>query len=356
MKNLLLISGLIVFIILFSGCPNKSPEYKMGVFPKQPVNFEDVNSAFDDYNSTLPIFGKNLFLFFSSNRNSLGTNFDIVGDNLNIQWDMEDGLLSIDNSISNYDANFIDSLFYRINTTNNEFGPYALNYWENDENGGDDYYYYNMVTYSSNYESDKYVSKLVYYESILGQDGTFYGPFDIHLVNSNSNAQYISFLVEDISNFNQWRTEPWKFSKMIFSADNDGTTDIYSIDIPANSNFTEMLKSEESVTPDEISVLNTEYEDKCPFVNLNYMVFSSNRTGGFGGYDLYYSIYVQEAEEWTEPTNFGNEINTEYDEFRPITVIVDRFVNDLMIFSSNRPGGKGGYDLYYVGTPFKIYE
>jgi hypothetical protein len=27
------------------------------------------------------------------------------------------------------------------------------------------------------------------------------------------------------------------------------------------------------------------------------------------------------------------------------------FINDLMIFSSNRPGGKGGFDLYYAGIP-----
>ena len=25
------------------------------------------------------------------------------------------------------------------------------------------------------------------------------------------------------------------------------------------------------------------------------------------------------------------------------------YENDLMVFSSNRPGGLGGYDLYYVG-------
>ena len=27
------------------------------------------------------------------------------------------------------------------------------------------------------------------------------------------------------------------------------------------------------------------------------------------------------------------------------------FNNDFMIFSSNRPGGLGGFDLYYVGIP-----
>ena len=77
------------------------------------------------------------------------------------------------------------------------------------------------------------------------------------------------------------------------------------------------------------------------------MVFTSDRPGGYGGYDLYYSFY--NGNEWGEPINFGEDINTAYDEFRPVAVQVYEFKNDLMIFSSNRPGGMGGYDLYYVG-------
>ena len=52
---------------------------------------------------------------------------------------------------------------------------------------------------------------------------------------------------------------------------------------------------------------------------------------------------------WSDPINFGEKINTEYDEFRPIVRPQWDFSNDLMLFSSNRPGGKGGFDLYYVG-------
>ena len=45
------------------------------------------------------------------------------------------------------------------------------------------------------------------------------------------------------------------------------------------------------------------------------MVFTSNRQGGFGGFDLWYSIF--DGTEWSEPKNFGERINTEYDEYRP---------------------------------------
>ena len=79
------------------------------------------------------------------------------------------------------------------------------------------------------------------------------------------------------------------------------------------------------------------------------MVFASKREGGYGGYDLYYSRL--EDETWGEPINFGPDINTEYNEFRPIVMYAELFENDLMIFSSDRPSGKGGYDLYYTGIP-----
>ena len=39
-----------------------------------------------------------------------------------------------------------------------------------------------------------------------------------------------------------------------------------------------------------------------------------------------------------------------FDEYRPIIRPQEwGFTNDLMIFSSNRPEGLGGFDLYYVG-------
>ena len=58
---------------------------------------------------------------------------------------------------------------------------------------------------------------------------------------------------------------------------------------------------------------------------------------------MYYSLKINN--EWSNPINFGSVINTEYDEYRPITFkVLDLF--DLMVFSSNRPNGKGGFDLF----------
>ena len=353
MKKLITFAIVGLLTVLFSGCPiNNKPNYSAGVFPSQPVNFTAVNSAYDDYNSALPIINYGQYLYFSSNRNSSGENFDIVGDNLRVLWDMETGHLTVDNTNTFLYVNFTDSLFDMMNTSANEFGPNAVNYWINASSG------YglrnNLVIYSSNYESDSFKSKFVYYESDMNETGTFHGPFDIHMINSMNDAQYISFLFDRIDDSDYWDLNPSKFNKMIFNANIDGNTDIFSIDLPENDNFVEMLKSDTAIIPVGITSLNSTSEDKCPFVNAHLLVFTSDRPGGFGGWDLYYSWY--ENGIWSDPVNFGEEINTEHDEFRPVTIYVHDFVNDLMIFSSNRPGGKGGFDLYYVGLPFKAWE
>jgi hypothetical protein len=80
------------------------------------------------------------------------------------------------------------------------------------------------------------------------------------------------------------------------------------------------------------------------------MVFASDRPGGLGGYDLYYSLFRNS--KWSSPVNFGPKINTSADEFRPLVGFRPDFVNNFIIFSSNREGGKGGFDLYFTGFDF----
>jgi hypothetical protein len=48
---------------------------------------------------------------------------------------------------------------------------------------------------------------------------------------------------------------------------------------------------------------------------------------------------------FSAPVNFGQTINTKYAEYRPIIAAPAKFDKEFMIFSSNRPGGKGMFDL-----------
>lgn len=70
------------------------------------------------------------------------------------------------------------------------------------------------------------------------------------------------------------------------------------------------------------------------------ILFSSKRNGGYGGYDIYMS-YKQD-DQWSKAINLGPSINTPYDEVSPF------MTNDglSIYFSSNRIKSIGGFDVF----------
>lgn len=103
--------------------------------------------------------------------------------------------------------------------------------------------------------------------------------------------------------------------------------------------------------PEYLDELNTNYSEITPFISgsngHDTLYFASNGYGGPGGYDLYYSI--KSNGKWQRP-NPINELNTEYNESDICT-----FDNNI-IFSSDRPGGKGNLDLYLAQITQKTSE
>lgn len=88
--------------------------------------------------------------------------------------------------------------------------------------------------------------------------------------------------------------------------------------------------------------INTEHWDGHPSVSSDgkTLYFSSDRPEGKGKHDLWYST-IQTDGKWSEPQNMET-INTKYDEKSPF-IHLD---NQSLYFSSNRPQGLGGYDLF----------
>lgn len=76
------------------------------------------------------------------------------------------------------------------------------------------------------------------------------------------------------------------------------------------------------------------------FDNGKTLLFTSDMPGGYGGFDLYLSRYDEDARTWGTPVNLGPEVNTEGDEIFPV------IYKDRLIFSSNGLPGFGGYDLF----------
>ncbi len=72
------------------------------------------------------------------------------------------------------------------------------------------------------------------------------------------------------------------------------------------------------------------------------LYFSSNRPGGYGGYDLYVTRRATRNSPWGPATNLGPKVNSVYDDGN-LSVSSDGLE---LYFASNRPGGYGGDDLY----------
>lgn len=71
------------------------------------------------------------------------------------------------------------------------------------------------------------------------------------------------------------------------------------------------------------------------------LFFSSNRRGGFGGFDIYMSVRTPSG--WSRPINLGSRVNTPYDEIAPFVTENGK----RLFFSSNGHRTMGGYDLFY---------
>lgn len=337
----------IAILLLLWGCPNgtNKKRYNDAWFPEFPLNLSDVNSEFDDYNSTLAEthFGKQLI--FSSNRRSSGDNFDIIGDNLHAIWFWDDGHLIVDNSDYWQNTNYINTLLTALDNNHNQFAPYMISFDTLIDNQPKRLHF---LSYSTNSMSNCYRSEFVFNISDRNNvEDEVFGPYQITFLENCSQQQYISFYGRLVENLDLWYVNPNLFTQMYFDGLSGDKSNIFKTDIPDSLNFMQFLMSDTVFSTEDVSALNSGSNDRCPFVNGKLMVFTSDRPGGYGGYDLYYSYY--EMGEWTEPINFGERINTEFDEFRPIVAQVIEFENDLMIFSSNRDNGLGGFDLYYVG-------
>ncbi len=90
-------------------------------------------------------------------------------------------------------------------------------------------------------------------------------------------------------------------------------------------------------------VINSEFWESSPCLSPDKrdLYFSSNRTGGFGGKDIWVS-HQNANGRWTEPVNLGPVINTSSDEGCPF-IHAD---NQTLYFNSNGHAGYGATDLF----------
>ena len=315
---------LLVVVIHFTGCkkPVNPIKYTQGTFPDSVYNLKGLNTQYDDYNSNIYSLGSSFPIIFSSNRGSSGGQFDLVQGSIIFQFNQTTGAFSVAGNMLN--DPFLNSLISKANTTGNDFGPLTF------FSSTDGYDYLMLASQTGTGPLGLYYLK--YQPQYNNNLPVILGPYPVKLLNSGKNDAYISFNTDEDSAY--------------FTSDRNGNYDIFLhkrtaatlLETWLNQNFT-------ASTP--VDSVNSTFDDKCPFVYKNIMLFTSNRPGGMGGYDLYYSILKNG--KWNSPVNLGPRFNTISDEYRPLLGYHPDYKNLFMIFSSNKSGGSGGFDLYFTG-------
>lgn len=336
--SVLVFSILAITLNLTSCKKEENPiKFPMGTFPDSTFLLADINSAYNDFEVTnIPsvlnaidpvshILIGNIISVISTDRNSAGVQADLVQGILTFEWDQKTGLFGLGTDVTQ--NAFLTKLINAANTSSNDVGPYRLFSSE------DGFEYMILSSLNTNGDLDYYFLKN---QPVFGNASpAVLGPYPINLLNTDSDDAYFSFnLLQDTA---------------YFSSASDSNFDIYLKKKPLHTDLATWFSGTYSAS-EKVDSINSPSEDKCPCIFKKLMVFASDRPGGLGGFDLYYSIFRNG--KWSSAKNMGPDINTSNNEYRPIIGGHREFTNNFLIFSSDRPGGKGGYDLYFKGVTF----
>jgi hypothetical protein len=326
-NSFLAITGILFISIYFTDCKKTENPIKFpkGTFPDTVINVADINSQYDDFNLNIPQLLGYSPIIFSSNRKSTGGQFDLEQAVISYSFDQNTGVFGFGARMTT--DPFLDKLINKATTPGNDFGPYTL------FSTVDGYEYLLLSSVNTAGNLDLFYLK---HQPVFGTNlPEVSGPFPIKLLNTSSDDAYICFNPDQDSAY--------------FSSNKDGNFNIFLMGKPLGKDLASWFNLDYAPAT-MVDSINSPYEDKCPFIFKKVMIFTSNRPGGLGGYDLYYSMFKNG--KWSSPVNLGPKINTSSDEYRPVIGFNPDFTNKYLMFSSNRTGGKGGFDLYFTGVDF----
>ena len=189
-------------------------------------------------------------------------------------------------------------------------------------------------------------NKILYYTKCI-RDNKGYNNCDIYYVNRENGAwSNVQEFPKNISKIDSWESQPTVSSdgkKIIFSSDRSGgygKMDLYEIS-KVNDTWT---------SPKNLgSTINSNENEKSPYLHTDgkTLFFASTNFPSLGGFDIFYSR-KDSLGNWQKPINIGYPINTVADE---ISLFVSTDGNQAY-FASNNLNGIGGWDIYSFG----LYE
>jgi Tol biopolymer transport system component len=106
----------------------------------------------------------------------------------------------------------------------------------------------------------------------------------------------------------------------------------------------ESIKTDGKWGAPQAVTFNSEANEFDPFFapDGSGVYFFSNRLGGEGGDDIYFVPFDPATGGYAYPLNVGPEVNTSEDEWAPVV----SFDGSMLLFSSNGRGGEGLHDLF----------
>lgn len=118
-----------------------------------------------------------------------------------------------------------------------------------------------------------------------------------------------------------------------------GGMDIYKIELHANGNWSQPVNLGPSV--------NTKDNEDAPFIHPDQktLFFTSDGHSTMGGRDIFMTKFINNT--WTKPENMGYPVNTTAND-NYFTLIAD---GTRAYFSSDRKGGQGAQDIYFIDMP-----
>ncbi|MDA0890594.1 MAG: OmpA family protein [Bacteroidetes bacterium] len=186
----------------------------------------------------------------------------------------------------------------------------------------------------------------MYYTKCI-RDNKGYNNCDIYYVNRENGAwSNVQEFPKNISKIDSWESQPTVSSDgktIIFSSDRSGgygKMDLYEIS-KVNDTWT---------SPKNLgSTINSNENEKSPYLHTDgkTLFFASTNFPSLGGFDIFYSR-KDSLGNWQKPINIGYPINTVADE---ISLFVSTDGNQAY-FASNNLNGIGGWDIYSFG----LYE
>ena len=189
-------------------------------------------------------------------------------------------------------------------------------------------------------------NKILYYTKCI-RDNKGYNNCDIYYVNRENGAwSNVQEFPKNISKIDSWESQPTVSSDgktILFSSDRSGgygKMDLYEI-----SKVNDTWTSAKNLG----STINSNENEKSPYLHTDgkTLFFASTNFPSLGGFDIFYSR-KDSLGNWQKPINIGYPINTVADE---ISLFVSTDGNQAY-FASNNLNGIGGWDIYSFG----LYE